>query len=208
MAKTVPAKYRWLVLPPAIALVLVLGPLSTGSGVASDTPGPATTAPAAAENAVSSTRPGAGLPDMPGLRQVGSALCGVLLLGAAVVWIAARLRGRMAGPDGSLVTVRQSVRLAPRQTLHVVQFQDDILLLGASEAGLAVLQSTSAPDAARDQSTALAQADDADDGVVLRDMVIPRQQPVAAAPPAKPAAQNLAGFRTLLKETRRAGARR
>jgi hypothetical protein len=80
---------RWLFLPPAIALLLVLGPLSMSSGGRDE----AARRPPAARVGAPADRPA---PRTPGLWQIGSTLCGVLLLGGALVFL---IRRAQRGPS-------------------------------------------------------------------------------------------------------------
>ena len=158
------AKYKWLLLPPAIALLLFLGPLRDQGTAASSSPGSATTI----------EQPGSGIPDAPSIGQVASTVGGVLLLGAVVIILLARFRGRQNGGAEGPLSIRQSTRLSTRHTVHVVQFDDRLLLLGECEGQLTVLSGSEAATELADDRHIAARADD--EGAVPRDLVIPRQQ--------------------------------
>jgi len=223
---------RWFLIPPAVAALLILGTLSM-QGPASTrgeaTPPPATTAePVTTRTATNTTRRDAPpLPRTPDLMQTVSALIGVLLLGAGGVALLRRLRGTAQAPRGAtLLTLRQTMRLSPRQALHAIEFDDRLLLVGESERGLSLLDSGKLPERAADEAEVLARSPhaaaaapagegDLDDGAVPKDLVIPRPPATAArrlpTPPATPArtdearpAMGLADFRNLLQKVGRA----
>ncbi len=153
-----------------------------------------------------------------------TALAAVLGLGVAGVYVLRQLRGpaRPSG-DGKLMTLRQSLRLSPRHTLHAIEFDERIVLVGETERGLALVDGGKLPDRAADEAAvqaraaAIAAADDDDDdgGAVPKDLIIPRpERPLPTrplrAPAAKPAAANaaasapaLADFRNLLQKAGR-----
>ncbi len=218
---------KWLLVPPAAALLLVLGPLSMqGSGRTEPVPPPAS-APAEDEVPAAATRSAprtTNLPRTPDMFEMGSALIGVLLLGAGAVLLLRKLRGG-ASPTGgaTLVTLRQSLRLSARQTIHALEFDDRILLVGETDRGLALLESGRAPERAADEAEVMARAarvdttvgDDDEDGAVPRNLVLPRPAGGPArrlpTPPrshgasaAAPAPATLSDFRNLLQKAGRA----
>jgi flagellar biogenesis protein FliO len=214
--------HRWLFLPPAVALLLVLGPLSmTAGGKESMTSGgkdeAARKPPAAA--AAPADRPA--LPRTPDLWQIGSTLCGVLLLGGALVFVVRRAQ-RGPSPAGSqLIALRQTVRVSPKQAVHAVEFDGRLLLLGEGERGLQLLHAGALPDQAADEAAVAGRAAviDDDDGAVPKNLVLPRpaarapasapaglpaRRPAAAAPHnAAPRPRTLGDFRTLLAKVGR-----
>ncbi len=222
---------KWLVLPPAVALLIVLGPMSMRgeSAAAERTP----TNP----SAVPERLPGADepkgskatvppLPRTPDLWQFGSTLVGVLLLGGVGLVVLRRLQ-KGPGPVGSgVVTLRQTLRLSQRQSVHALEFDGRLLLVGESDRGVQLLQANNPPTAADDEATLAARlrdlADAEDDGAVPKNMVLPRpprRTPVAdpvpvptpavrpvAAPATRPAAARrnpLGDFRALLAKAGR-----
>jgi flagellar biogenesis protein FliO len=210
---------KWLLVPPAVALLLILGPLSMrGADAAPDGPAaPVTTQTAAPETAPEgrssrATPPAA--PRTPDLWQMSSALIGVLLLGAGGIFVLRRLRGG-AAPTGTstLATLRQTIRLGQKQALHAIEFDDRILLVGETERGLTLLDRGRLPNAIADEAevlgrTAAATADDDDDGAVPRNLVIPRPANTPARTLAKAGAtratqQRLNDFRNLLQKAAR-----
>jgi flagellar protein FliO/FliZ len=231
---------KWFLIPPAAAAIVVLGSLTQGSAAPARTANPApATAPAAAPAAPSApageTTPGADGPaaaprrdapigpKAPDLGQMLTALAAVLGLGVAGVYVLRQLRGpaRPSG-DGKLMTLRQSLRLSPRHTLHAIEFDDRIVLVGETERGLALVDGGKLPDRAADEAAVQARAaanaaadDDDDGGAVPKDLIIPRpERPLPSrplrAPAAKPAAANaaasapaLADFRNLLQKAGR-----
>src|SRR6185436_4345900 len=174
---------RWLLLPPAAAMLLVLGPLSmrdasaagaTTAGarqpqapaatranepVANNTAAniPAANGTAAGDAATAGERTAPALPRTPDLVQVGSTLVGVLLLGGVGLIVLRRLR-RGPTPGGSgIIALRQSLRLSPRQVVHALEFEGRLLLVGEGERGVQLLLAPTAP-AADDEATVRAAA--------------------------------------------------
>src|SRR5262245_30948311 len=208
------ASLKWLLVPPALALLLFLGPLrdfgreggrENGGGAESSAP----------ETPVRPARTGGGekaakTPAVPSVPQTVGTLALVLALGTGFVWLLAKLKRGGGATKGDLIVVRQSARLSPRQQLHVVQWDDRLLLLGECDGKLAVLRETADPQVAADERQAIAAADDGDDGAVPRDMLIPRAPRAKAAVAAASASRAnpkakavLAEFKALLS---RAGA--
>jgi flagellar biogenesis protein FliO len=187
---------KWLLIPPAAALLLFLGPLRP-LPVGSDTGGPA---------AARSADAGPALPRAPDLVHVGSTLVGVLLLAAAGLFLLARLRHGKPSAGGAVFRVRQSLRLGPRQQLWAVEFDDQLLLLGENDGTLAVL-GTGRPE--RDEAPAGGETlpEPEPEGAVPRDLVIPRPEraPIlrAGTGPAR-RAPSLGDFRSLLQKAGKA----
>jgi flagellar biogenesis protein FliO len=227
---------RWLFVPPAVALLLILGPMTMqGSGLASpdrsaqqgNSQKGSSLKPAASdgrragigatgEDAPASTTPT--LPATPGLWQIGSALLGVLLLGGIGIYGLRRLRGGATPTRGSrLMTLRQTLRLTQRGSVHAIEFDDRILLIGESERGLTLIETGSSADKAEDEAAIAARAaallDAAtvdDEGAVPKNLLIPRpdrpgratpRQPVLPKPTTTP---SLNDFRALLQKAGRA----
>ena len=224
-----PNNRKWLLLPPAVALLIVLGPLSMrGSDERSQaTQEPvATPVVAAPEAAPSTSTPKAKqnplpVPRTPDLWQVASTLIGVLVLGGATVALLRRMRTAPATGNTGAVTLRQTLRLAPNKTLHAVEFDGRLLLLGASEKGIALLHAGgSTADAAADEATIAMRSqlvvdiEDEDEGATPKNLVIPRPEkpaqklptpPSTPAPAAteKPSRDLLNDFRALLAKAGR-----
>ncbi len=193
---------KWLLLPPAVALLIVLGPLSMRSeakplqnDIATvPTPGPeSTTANAESIQDKPKSKAALPVPRTPDLWQVASTLIGVLVLGGATVALLRRMRTAPATGNTGAVTLRQTLRLAPNKTLHAVEFDGRLLLLGASEKGIALLHAGGATaDATADEATiamrsqALAAIEE-DDGATPKDLVIPRPERPAHKLPTPPA---------------------
>lgn len=226
---------KWLLVPPVAALLVILGPMSMQGSGRGDANGdaksivPAPTAadvPAqpAAESATRTANRATSLPRTPDFFEIGSALCGVLLLGVGGVLVLRKLRGGASPTGGTpLVTLRQSLRLSPRQSIHALEFDDRILLIGESERGLALLDNGRQPERTADEHEVLSRqaqhidtlvADD--DGAVPKNLVIPRpangpshRQPTPPRSPA-PTKSNttrqpgLNDFRALLQKAGRA----
>ena len=130
------ARYKWLLLPPAIALILFMGPLRniglpSTEGLAQEiqTAGD----PQTTEEPGTMQDPqgvGQGIVPMPDAWQVASTLLGILLLGGIGIMLLARLRRGRSPKSGDLMTLCQSLRLSQRHSLHAVQFDHNLLLLG------------------------------------------------------------------------------
>lgn len=210
------ASLKWLLVPPALALVLFLGPLRdfgastppTGSPEnASIDSGNAKRDP----KATRATTPA--VPSLPNLSQATSALVGVLLLGGTFVFLLGKLRQGRAPSKGAHISVRQSVRLTPRNSLHAIQWDDRLLLVGECDGKLAVLKETADPQIALDEATVAQRAvEEEDEGAVPRDMIIPRSatkpaRTAAVKPPTTPAAaaatKALEEFTALLNRAQR-----
>ena len=225
-----PNNRKWLLLPPAVALLIVLGPLSmrTNTARATDVPQaevaeaqPLPDALPAATQSPKGKTNALPVPRTPDLWQVTSTLIGVLLLGGATLMVLRRMRTAPATGSTGAVTLRQTLRLAPNKTLHAVEFDGRLLLVGASEKGLQLLHAGgAAADAAADEATiaarsqaAVAIEEDEDEGATPKNLVIPRppkpQQklptpPAVANEKAQPSGRDLiADFRTLLSKAGR-----
>ena len=218
---------KWLVIPPAAAAVLVLGPLSMRSQV---TPNEVNaqerraTTPAddgadqGADQGADTNPDGLGslVPRMPDMWRIAAAGCAVLLLGAGTLLMLRRLRGPTPMTGGSKpATLRQTLRLSQRQALHAVEFDDRILLVGENDRGLTLIDRGRLPESAIDEAevtrrTVSQPATDeagADEGAVPKDLLIPRpgrtrrrpQQDKASAV-LSGAEQKLSDFRALLQK--------
>lgn len=207
---------KWLLVPPVVALLLVLGPLSmqgqpanASNGARTEVPAePSPDAPTDAGKRTARTSPT--LPRTPDLWQMASALVGVLLLGIGGIVLLRRLRGGALPVRGGapLMTLRQTLRLSAKQAVHAIEFDDRILLIGETERGVALLESGRVPDRANDEAQVLARSAaasvaDEEDGAVPKDLVIPRPP---HGPVRRPAAKNtpLDDFRVLLQKAGRA----
>ncbi len=217
---------KWLLVPPAAALLVVLGPLSMASGrdakaIPAAQSVPEVAQPPAAETSLRAPVRTPALPRTPDFFEIGSALAGVLLLGIGGVIVLRKLRGGAAPTGGSkLVSLRQSLRLSQRQVIHALEFDDRILLVGESERGLTLLEAGRGA-ANADENEVLARnpqrvdtvVDDAeaDDGAVPKNLVIPRPANGPSrrlpTPPRSPAAAKpapgLNDFRALLQKAGR-----
>lgn len=224
---------KWLLIPPAVALLLILGPMSMSGGDKTTSNQPALVQPSSTQPTTS--KPNAGqpvtpnngadkvnlgslVPRTPDMWKISSAFIGVLLLGVGGLIVVKRIRGGVV-PSGStsLATLRQTVRLTAKQALHAIEFDNRILLIGETEKGLSLIDRGSLPDAATDESNVLArQQEESDDGAVPRNLQIPRPDnpprriptaPVvtsAVAPSKADAAiAKLNDFRTLLEKAGR-----
>ena len=192
--------YRWLLLPPAVALLIVLGPLSmarkespTSTTVAVEAPVTKSGRDVAAIPAVGTTanlsegRPA--LPRTPDLWQVTSTLVGLLLLGGAGLFLLRRMHTGGGKKSHGAIALRQSVRLSARQALHAVEFDGKLLLVGEGERGMTLLAAGTPPEHAADEALIAARtvaAEPEEEGAVPKNLVIPRPAAVAAARSAKP----------------------
>ncbi|MCK5945501.1 MAG: flagellar biosynthetic protein FliO [Planctomycetes bacterium] len=186
---------KWLLIPPAVALLLVLGPVSMSGGSKeapeqtppATEPAPATAAKPATTESADGKLPGSLVPRTPDMWKMSSALVGVLLLGAGGLLVLKKLRGG-ASPTGTqtLATLRQTVRLGNKQSLHAIEFDNRILLVGESDKGLTLIESGTLPEAVSDEAAVLARTDivvgDDDEGATPKNLLIPRpEQPAAQA---------------------------
>lgn len=200
---------KWLWIPPAVALLLVLGPLSmqgtqasgqanepAANGAVPPAAGAKGNGPAADDSTLRAARPTPTLPRTPDLVQMASALVGVLLLGVGGLFVLRKLRGGVSPARGAapVMTLRQTLRLSARQAVHAIEFDDRILLVGEHERGLTLVDSGRLPDRASDEATVLARhaapahgGDEGDEGAVPKDLVIPRPPQPARAPVRAPA---------------------
>jgi flagellar biogenesis protein FliO len=223
---------KWFLIPPAIAALLILGTLSM-QGPAPKSPAkqpapaaePRPTPPeSTTEDLPRTARTAPTPPRTPDLWQMASALVGVLLLGAGGILVLRRLRNGPGAPrSGSLVTLRQSLRLGGRQAVHVLEFDEKLLLVGEHERGLVLIDSGKLPERTADEAEVLARGlpglavdaiagDDEDDGAVPKNLVIPRPDaPPARRLPTPPATRpapaagvGLNDFRNLLQKVGRA----
>ncbi len=229
---------KWLLLPPAVAALLLLGSLSMQSGSSAaqqKQPTPPTTPAEAVQDPVEPAPVGKPIgrreapqpPRTPDLWEMSSALIGVLLLGVGGVLVLRRLRAGPGAPRGAnLLSLRQTLRLSTRQSIHAIEFDDRILLVGETDKSLSLLDSGKLPERAADEAevaaraavamaTALAAAGE-DEGAVPKNLVIPRPaSPLPRrlpTPPTTPAnrapaktadAVDLADFRNLLQKVTR-----
>ncbi len=187
------AKYKWLLLPPSIALILFLGPFRDGIGMIAPSSGAESVDP-------SSTTPGSGLPAIPGMDQMVSTLIGVLLLGAVGIIVFAKLRKpRGVGTKSGLVEHKQTLRVTAKHQVHVIQFYGQLLLLGTCDSNMIVLSTGESSDGTADELELAARELEEDDGAVPKDLIIPRpsRKPV---PTAK--TLNMTQFNRLLAKAR------
>ena len=96
---------KWLMIPPVVALLLLLGPLAMGGGSGAsrtDTPAnpPATATRVQPASEQKAALPGSLVPRTPDMWKMSSALVGVLLLGAVGLLGLKKLRGG-ASPQGA-----------------------------------------------------------------------------------------------------------
>jgi flagellar biogenesis protein FliO len=156
------------------------------------------------------TRANPTLPRTPDLTQMASALLGVLLLGAGGVLLVRRLRsGPRAPRGGSLLALRQTLRVSARQAIHAIEFDDRILLIGETDKSLALLDTGRLPERAADEVEIASRrapasaantgdhADGDDDGATPRNLLIPRPaNPLPARIPTRPLGKQLAAAKT------------
>ena len=165
------ARYKWLILPPAVALVLFMGPLrDVGMPPINDERVPEVSS----QGTSLESEVGQGIIPMPSAWQMGSTLLGVLLLGGAGIMLLARLRRGPTGGSSDLMSLRQSLRLSQRHKIHAVQFDHRLLLLGECDGQLTLIKAGSDPEAMADEEHLAARGIEEDTGAVPRDMVIPR----------------------------------
>jgi len=219
---------KWLMIPPVVAALLILGPLSMQNDGGADQADRTTTtntttntAPKASGQQAGGELPGSLVPKTPDMWRIGTTLVGVLLLGGVGIVVLRKLRGGATPQGGNkLATLRQTVRLSQKQALHAIEFEDHILLVGESDKGLTLIERGRVPVSSADEHEVLArhvdatvEDDDADEGATPKNLVIPRPEKAparaAAAPrPASPqkvaaATAQLNDFRNLLMKAGR-----
>lgn len=221
---------KWLLVPPAVALLLLLGMMSMQGGAANAntstgserTPAKTSTLALPSGDDARTNRTPPVAPRTPDLWQMSSGLIGVLLLGAAVLFGLKRLRGGAAATRGApVMSLRQTLRLGARQALHAIEFDERIVLVGESDKGLVLIEHGKLPERAADEAEVLSRgelgrrvdavASDEDEGAVPKDLVIPRPEapsrrlPKPPVDPATPAKKpGLGDFRNLLQKVGRA----
>ncbi|MCB9877682.1 MAG: flagellar biosynthetic protein FliO [Planctomycetes bacterium] len=213
---------KWLLIPPVVALLLVLGPMAmqqdqAKGGSADPAPAQQATARPAEDAAPRASRSGGLVPRTPDMWQVGSTMVGVILLGVGGMLALKKLRGGAAPSSRTPVaSLRQTLRLSTKQAVHAIEFDDRVLLIGESDKGLTLLDHGRLPESIADEvevtsrAAALA-AQDEDDGAVPKNLVIPRPAtPPARRPVTPPATQpapkqvpGLNDFRALLQKAGR-----
>jgi flagellar biogenesis protein FliO len=203
------SKYAWLLLPPVLALIVFLGPLQnlnnspspansasakTGTSTKTSTNAGTGTNASASKSAGKSTpansraEVGSQLPQLPNLWQVSSTLIGVLLLGALFVGLIRKLKENSRSTTGGTLALRQSLRLSAKHFVHAVQYEDQILVLGACDNNVSVLLTSEDQGVAADEAAVL-DRDDLEEGAVPRDMILPRSDKPRLKPPKKPRTQ-------------------
>jgi len=89
-----------------------------------------------------------------GLGDLGRVLLGlflvVLVIGALYAGMKRAQRGRLPGKTSGIVQVRETTQLGPGRNLHLVEIGDRVLLVGATEHGIALLQGYDREEAAAD----------------------------------------------------------
>ena len=208
---------KWLLIPPAVALLLLLGMMSmqgqaaNGAAEVAQRPAPRTTTALPSGDDARSNRTAPATPRTPDLWQMSSGMIGVVLLGAAVLFGLKRLRSGSAASRGApVMALRQTLRLGARQALHAIEFDERIVLIEHGKL----------PERAADEAEVLSRGElgrrvdavaaDEDEGAVPKDLVIPRpdhparrlpKPPVDQATPAKK--PGLGDFRNLLQKVGR-----
>jgi flagellar protein FliO/FliZ len=147
---------------PLLSALLLLAP---PTGLPAEQPAPvAPTTPAArpADHAPAATTAPGAVPELRlprgGLEPSALAAPGVLLAGLAAAALVLRRRRR---PSARRVQVLETTSLGPKRSLVLARFEDELLLLGASEAGIQLLRHRPGTEA-RAPAAALAEAPDFD----------------------------------------------
>ncbi|MHC5064180.1 MAG: flagellar biosynthetic protein FliO [Planctomycetota bacterium] len=136
---------------------------------------------------------------MPGMDQMVSTLLGVLILGSVGLVIFARLRKPKSSGTSTLVSHRQSLRITPKHHVHVLEFDNQLFLIGTCESSVNVLKVSDSPDGNVDEMEIAQREDDEDEGAVPKDLIIPRPPARQAKP--KPSL-DVAQFKKLLAKAK------
>jgi flagellar biogenesis protein FliO len=124
-----------------------------------------------------------------GVGDLGRVLLGlflvVLVIGALYAGLKRVQRGRLPGKTSGVVQVRETTQLGPGRNLHLVEIGDRVLLVGATEQGIALLQAYDREEAAAE-------------GLLGHDEAVAAVLP-AARPPA-PAPAESRSFMDVLRE--------
>jgi flagellar biogenesis protein FliO len=214
---------KWL-LPPAAALLLLLGPLSMQaapkSGAADHTPTTDKAADKVADKPAEkagdepAVRPGGrasapALPRTPDLWQLTTTLVGVLLLGGVGIFMLRRMRdgkARRPAGSGSVASLRQVLRLG-KHAVYAIEFDDRLLLVGDTDRGLTLLHQGRTAEKS-DEAIVAARAEIDDDGAVPRNLAIPRPatppRTLPRPPLPTPRQPAYGDFRTLLAKAGKA----
>jgi flagellar biogenesis protein FliO len=72
----------------------------------------------------------------------------VLVIGALYAGMKRTQRGRLPGKTSGVVQVRETTQLGPGRNLHLVEIGDRVLLVGATEHGISLLQGYDRDEAA------------------------------------------------------------
>ncbi|MEO0480573.1 MAG: flagellar biosynthetic protein FliO [Planctomycetota bacterium] len=143
---------RLLWLSPLFALALVFGPdanepkVRTAEGYTTESRADGASAtqaeptPDAPEPRTQrSRRRAAQSPAVPGTSEVLIALGAVLAVGGAALYLLRKAKALPQGSESSAVRLRQSLRVGARHSVHALEFDGRILLVGETEKGLTVL---------------------------------------------------------------------
>ena len=192
------AKWKLYAVFPALAALFVCAPILLSPSGSKNTP-PDT----------SGANPIAALPSP---FEVAFAVGIVLLLAVAGIIVVRRVQGVRPANASSSIVIKETRRIAPKRSLHVMRAVDRLLLVAESEHGLSLICDLTPQDGAPtefdiDEADEEAHEDDEEEGATPRDLVLPAQAPRKSPSPqrrnatgnarrAKPAA--LADFRELL----------
>ena len=145
---TLPTANRWVYIALAgVLLVVIIAAISLWGNGAAARPTESTlfAGEGASDQAVSTPAAGNDL-----WSSIWPLIAMILVLGALYgsLFILRRFtnNGQVAGKTQPMVSLQTSVRIGNNQTLHVVHFGDRQLLVGASQAGLVVLDKASMPE--------------------------------------------------------------
>ncbi len=159
-------EWKWLAIVPLLAAVMVFGPVLFSGGNSN--------APAANDG---TWRRNAETAATPSFLTLGTSLGVVLLLAVGGIFLLRRLQAGQEHAREREIRVKESRRLSPKRSLHLIRAADRLLLLGESEVGLQLLADLTPrePEVTLPASAPVAVEPEPleEDGAVPRDLVIP-----------------------------------
>ncbi len=196
-------RIKWIFVLPILAAVLVLLPVLIPSKANPGNQGPA-------GPSISTWKRGgseAGV-EGPSVLTLTTSLGIVLLLGVGTILILRKMQGGGVNSPEREVIVKESRRLSPKRTIHLVRAVDRLLLVSESEMGVQLLSDLTPREESATQPAALLVPQVAipqpeveptppeEEGATPRDLLLPRNEKARQA--AIKASAKLSNFRELM----------